>query len=84
MHYFKKTRKYLFCATLSIIITSFMLFPVQASDINFSKIVPNSNAEYITPKASETVWYYRTNNGKKERRLWSITEGKWLTNWMPA
>lgn len=32
---------------------------------------------------SETVrWYFRTNNGVREMRLWSITYQKWLTDWI--
>ena len=29
----------------------------------------------------ETQWYYRNYNGRLQRRLWSITEGVWLTDW---
>ena len=38
----------------------------------------------ISPYNNETQWYYRNNNGVLEKRLWSITEGRWLTAWMPA
>lgn len=31
--------------------------------------------------ASKTEWKYRTKNGKMQRRLWSNTEKKWLTDW---
>lgn len=33
-------------------------------------------------RAEQTVWYYRTYEGKLQKRLWSITYGKWLTDWM--
>lgn len=34
---------------------------------------------------SDTVrWYYRMNNGVMEMRLWSITQGRWLTDWVPV
>ena len=36
----------------------------------------------VTPQAEETVWYYRLYNGEKQKRLWSITNGIWLTPWM--
>ena len=35
-------------------------------------------------QAEQVVWYYRDNNGVKEMRLWSITRGIWLTDWIPA
>ena len=43
-----------------------------------------SAEEEVVPRAEETMWYFRNNNGKVEKRLWSITEGKWLTDWIPA
>ena len=38
----------------------------------------------IQPRAEELMWYFRYNNGVPEKRLWSITYGKWLTDWIPA
>ena len=37
-------------------------------------------AEVVT-RAEQTVWKYRTVNNKLQKRLWSITYGKWLTDW---
>lgn len=33
-------------------------------------------------RAEETEWVYRTYNGNIEKRLWSITYSKWLTDWI--
>lgn len=34
-------------------------------------------------RAEETKWYYRiTGDGLLQRRLWSITYGYWLTDWI--
>ena len=34
-------------------------------------------------RAEETEWYYRiTGDGLFQRRLWSITYRKWLTDWI--
>lgn len=35
----------------------------------------------IETHAEQTEWRYRKYNGQRQRRLWSITEGKWLTDW---
>ncbi len=35
-----------------------------------------------SPQAEETVWYTRDYNGKHQKRLWSITKGIWLTDWI--
>lgn len=44
---------------------------------------PSGEDEAIT--YSEHVrWYYRDNNGVLEMRLWSITRGIWLTDWVPV
>lgn len=36
----------------------------------------------IQPHAEETEWVVRIYNGRVEKRLWSITYGKWLTDWI--
>ncbi len=38
--------------------------------------------EQAAPRTEETVWVIREYNGKKQMRLWSITRGKWLTDWL--
>lgn len=38
--------------------------------------------EGIMPLAEQTQWYYRTYNGQRQKRLWSLTRGIWLTDWM--
>ena len=35
-------------------------------------------------RAEQTKWYYRMNNGVLEKRLWSITNEVWLTEWEPV
>lgn len=32
-------------------------------------------------RLEETKWYYRVVDGRVQKRLWSITEGVWLTDW---
>lgn len=36
----------------------------------------------IEQRAEQTEWFFRYNNGKLQRRLWSKTYGKWLTDWI--
>ena len=33
-------------------------------------------------RAEQTEWVYRIYNGNIEKRLWSNTYGKWLTDWI--
>lgn len=35
-------------------------------------------------QAEEFRWYYRTNRGVEEMRLWSITKMEWVTDWVPC
>ncbi len=37
--------------------------------------------EGISPQAEETEWYVRWYEGRRQRRLWSITNCCWLTDW---
>jgi hypothetical protein len=41
-----------------------------------------TNDEGITTYAEEVAWVYRTYKGHKQKRLWSLTEGEWLTDWI--
>lgn len=33
-------------------------------------------------RAEETAWYFRVHQGMLQKRLWSITYRKWLTDWL--
>ena len=36
-------------------------------------------------QSKECIWFYRTaSDGTREKRLWSLTEGRWLTAWIPV
>lgn len=51
--------------------------PVQA-------YAPPSDDSGISTQADTVRWYFRTNHGVEEMRLWSITQGRWLTDWVPV
>lgn len=36
----------------------------------------------VSPQAEETVWYTRWYEGRQQKRLWSITNECWLTDWI--
>ena len=36
----------------------------------------------VSVHAEETKVYYRTVNGRKQMRIWSVTYSKWLTDWI--
>lgn len=36
----------------------------------------------VEPKAEEFQYYYRIYNGTLQIRVWSLTFGRWVTDWM--
>ena len=78
------TKKILFA--LTFILTLTIIAPSAAHAMNSS---PNqmtvSENEEISPMAEQTQWCYRVNEkGVYQKRLWSITQGIWLTEWINA
>ena len=35
----------------------------------------------VSPRWEQTQWVFRVDNGRLYQRLWSITFGRWLTDW---
>ena len=49
----------------------------------YAKAIGNANnTSSMVVKSKQTVWRFRTYNGKRQKRLWSKTDHKWLTDWM--
>lgn len=75
-----KTWKTLIAAVL---IAASLALPITAKDIADEAILQpiSSSEDGMMPYAEVTKWYYRMHNEKLQRRLWSVTYGKWLTEW---
>lgn len=70
----KKLTKYLsLCIALFTLLS---ICPVAFA----SEVDPAIGA--ISPQAEETEWFFRVVDGIAQKRLWSYTEGKWLTDWI--
>lgn len=54
-----------------------LVAPVQA-------YAPPSGEDQAVTYSDTVRWYYRNNNGVMEMRLWSITQQRWLTDWVPV
>ena len=65
--------------TLIVFLLSSCLFPVNSVA---QAALPTSIEDPVVPAAEQTVWYTRVYNGKLQKRLWSITWGEWLTDWI--
>lgn len=76
------TKQFFTCIILTLIITN--LFPSSYITYynSFSQNIDNENSSDIIPYAEQTKWYYRVVDGKTQKRLWSLTHRKWLTDWI--
>lgn len=73
--------KRLTCVVLALL-AMLMSFAVSAAPIVESHQGENvTDTATVSPKAEETMWYYRIYNGHLQKRLWSLTRGIWLTEW---
>ncbi len=66
----------LFCSTLPI------AYADSYTECGNSVVVQDEDSK--EPRVEEVGWIYRNNNGVIEKRLWSYTYGRWLTDWIPT
>lgn len=71
-------KKRILAAFLALMCTvTLLVAPVYA-------YMPPSGDDGISTCAEVVRWYYRMNNGVEEMRLWSVTRGMWITDWVPV
>ncbi len=61
-----------------------LAMPLSAQPAEAAEVQAADSGDHASPqitRAEETEWYYRVVDGKLQRRLWSITYGKWITDW---
>lgn len=71
-------------ACLSLIFSFlFSVIPVQAAEMSLPA-VPEATETILqgSSRTGELVWHYRMYNGKEQKRLWSETQRKYLTDWI--
>ena len=56
--------------------------PAFADCSEADSVLVAAGGSVVSPCAEETEWVFRIHNGYYEKRLWSITYGKWLTDWI--
>ncbi len=71
-----------FLATISIFLLCTLFSPVAYAETIEMEEMPTSSSEVAVPFAEQREWVWRINNGYYEKRLWSHTYGKWLTDWI--
>lgn len=65
------------CVSFSVSALADVIVSPDGSDIEIVEVKPGNST-----RAEETMWYFRIVNGVRQMRLWSITYGKWLTDWI--
>ena len=48
----------------------------------YANVPPSEGSVEI--QAEQVRWYYRTNHGVREMRIWSVTYQYWKTDWFPV
>lgn len=69
---------------LSILVFLSTTVPAFAEKAETIPVHNDTTETQVMLRTEQTKWYYRTNNGKHEKRLWSLTYACWLTEWIPA
>lgn len=64
---------------MSLISGTFSVFAYDSTDVTETESTEDSIS--ISTFAEITEWRYRKYNGVWQKRLWSVTYGKWLTAW---
>lgn len=75
-----KLKKFIirFLSLMLLMVTALLStgYTAHAQEININ----NTNGDVVI-FAEETEWYFRVVDGRIQKRLWSLTWGKWLTEW---
>ncbi len=71
------------CLGFSLLFTNILSTPTcvaYGADAN-AVVTTTTTDSVIVIQAAQTQWKYRTVDDRVQKRLWSITYGKWLTDW---
>lgn len=63
------------CLSLTLLNSNIMASPKE------TYISPKNTERSISQRIEETEWRYRVVDGRLQKRLWSIIQNKWLTDW---
>jgi len=57
--------------------------PVLANEVYVTQYMSEAETQEITPFTEMTRSYWRNYGGQIQFRIWSITNARWLTDWIP-
>lgn len=67
------------CTTMLLTLNT---IPILQTTLPTKPLAITQGDSGISTCAMETQWYYRSYKNKLQMRLWSVTQGKWLTDWI--
>lgn len=67
--------------SLFFVILLFFAAPVMAAETVITESTNIVTEQEITPRTNMTRIYFRNYGGVIQFRVWSITNGKWMTEW---
>lgn len=76
----KKIKSLLVCLSLMLVVFSSALAVPACAETAVSFVAAASTTE-ISPRAERTEIHYRTYEGRRQYRIWSLTRNCWLTDW---
>ena len=73
-------RKLIVCLLTCVMAFSFVV-PAMASEAVKYEPVYSVTYQEVAPRTEMTRLYFRTYHGVLQFRVWSITNGRWITDW---
>lgn len=64
------------------VVMIFSLLAITASAAADDKPTEGTSDVTGATRTEEVKWYFRIYNGRGQKRLWSVTYGYWITDWI--
>ena len=75
-------KKRLFLCLCVCMMALMFAVPVMAADVAVNEPASAVDYEGVVPHNEVTQIFLRTYNGVLQMRVWSVTRGRWITDWM--
>lgn len=69
-------------ALFLVVIMTVSFFAMTVSAAADERTTESTSEGAGSTRSEEVTWYYRNYNGHVQKRLWSHTYNRWLTDWI--
>jgi len=59
-----------------------LVVPAMAKEVDLAKHVYETTEQDVMPLTEMTEIFWRTYHGQLQFRVWSLTNGRWITDWV--